>query len=120
MLQINKAKKEILATMDIFEEQHSPLPFEYFSLLEKKYEEGVKIQRLIFGPKKQYKSFLTKMKEKRLFFISKHTSSTNYKRMIMIDGNKLFFQKKDKGLNKFYFSTNSYDIDRYRDYFNKL
>ena len=113
MSEVSKAKKEILATMDITEEEHFPLPAKYFSLLHKKSREGVKIERVIFGSVKEYKIFLNIIKAKNLFFIGKRTNSKNYKRMIMIDGQKLFLKNK----NKFYFTTDYRYIKEYKIYF---
>ncbi len=110
MSEISKAEKEILATMDITEEQHSPLPREYFSLLERKIKEGIKVRRIIFGSKK--------FKDNKLFS-GKCAKSKNYKRMLMIDGIKLFFRKKTNGKEKFYFTTDERYIKKYKNYFNK-
>ncbi|MEK7539439.1 MAG: hypothetical protein AAB595_02275 [Patescibacteria group bacterium] len=118
--EIRKAKNEILATMNITEEQLSPLPVKYFSLLNRKNKQGVKIKRIVFGSVKQYKYFLKGVKEKKLFFSGKHTKSKNYKRMIIIDGNKLFFKKKIKDKSKFYFTTNNKYLKEYKTYFNKF
>ena len=120
MSQIRKAKKEILATMDIAEELNHPLPIKYFSLLHKKHKEGIKIKRIIFGSIKQYKFFLKETTNKKLFFIGKHTRSKNYKRMIMVDGTKLFFQKKINGKMRFYFTVDNKYIEEYKKYFNRF
>lgn len=116
MYEIKKSQKEILATMDIAEEQNSPLPVEYFYLLEKKDQEGVIINRAVFGSKKQYDIFVQEMNDRKLFFIGKHTKFKDYKRMILIDGIKLFFRKYDK----FYFTTDNKYIEEYKKYFNKF
>ena len=116
MYQIRKAKKEILATMDLTEELRSPLPIKYFSLLHKKYKQGVKIKRIIFGSTKQYKYLIKESEDKNLFFIGELTKSKNYKRMIMIDRTKLFFRNK----TKFYFTSDSKYIKEYKKYFNTL
>ncbi len=120
MFAIIKAKKEILATMDINEEQNFPLPIKYFLLLKKKQKEGVKIKRIVFGHHGQYKSFLKEVKSKNLFFTGNYTKSKNYRRMIMIDGIKLFFRKKVNGSEKFYFTTGKKYIKEYKKYFNKF
>lgn len=116
MSEISSAEKEILATMDITEEQNSPLPPEYFLLLKKKSEEGVNIKRVIFGSKQQYDIFVQEMNDKKLFFTGKYTKSKEYKRMILIDGAKLFFRKD----GKFYFTTNKRYIEEYKKYFNRF
>ncbi|MEK7569704.1 MAG: hypothetical protein AAB500_02355 [Patescibacteria group bacterium] len=120
MSQIYKAKKEILATMDIAEELKNPLPKKYFSLLYKKHKEGIKIKRVIFGSTKQYKHLLKEAVDKNLFFIGKHTKSTNYKRMILIDRSKLFFSRGHGGKKKFYFTTDEIYLKEYLDYFNEI
>src|SRR3989344_510158 len=104
MSQIRKSKKEILATMDMTEELSHPLPTKYFSLLHQKYKKGIKIKRIIFGSTKQYQYFLKKVKNKNLFFVGKHTKSKNYKRMIMIDRTKLFFQKRVRDKKRFMYT----------------
>jgi hypothetical protein len=120
MSEIGKAKKEILATMDVDEELGFFLPTKYYFLLRRKYEQGVRIKRIIFGSVKQYKYFIKEVKKKELFFIGKHTKSKNYKRMIMIDETKLFFRKKIKGKEKFYFTADTKYIKDYKNYFNKF
>lgn len=119
MQEIRKTKEEIFMTMDVAEELSLPLPTKYFSLLKEKYNQGVKIRRIIFGYTKQYKQFLKEVKKKNLFFIGRHTKSKNYKRMIMIDGTRLFFRKKFEGKSKFYFTTDDKYIKDYKKYFNK-
>lgn len=116
MSEIKKAKKEILATMDLVEELKYPLPSEYFSLLNKKAKSKIKIKRVIFGSLKTYKLFLKQVKGKKIFFTGKHTKSRNYKRMIIVDGDRIFFKTK----NKFYFTTHNKYIKEYKAYFNKL
>ena len=106
--------------MDIAEELRHPLPIKYFSLLHKKHKEGIKIKRIIFSSIMQYKSFIDKMRDQNLFFIGKHTKSKNYKRMILIDRTQLFFQKKIKGKEKFYFTTDNKYLKKYKAYFNRL
>ena len=120
MSQISKAKKEILATMDVAEEIKNPLSVKYFSLLSKKHKEGVKIKRVIFGSTKHYKHLLKEVKDKNLFFTGKYTKSKNYKRMIMIDKTKLFFRKVIKDKEKFYFTTDNKYLEEYKKYFNRF
>lgn len=118
--EIKKAKKEILATLEVTEEIRSPLPKSYFLLLSKKKKEGLKINRVVFGSKKVYYTYLKDHKLKKIPFNGKHTVSKNYKRMIMIDGAKLFFSRKISGKNKFYFTVNPIIVQDYKRYFKKL
>ena len=118
--EIKKAKKEVLATMDIAEELASPLPVEYFSLLEKKHKQGIQIKRVIFGSTKEYKYFLKQIRDKNLFFTGRHTNSKNYKRMIIIDDTRLFFRKKVKNKTIFYFTTHDEYLKEYKRYFNRF
>ena len=60
------------------------------------------------------------VEDKGLFFIGKHTKSKNYRRMIMIDGTKLFFKKQTKNKVKFYFTTDIKQIQEYKKYFNRF
>lgn len=116
MSQIRKAKKEILATLDLAEELRNPLPKKYFSLLHTKHKQGVKIERIIFDSEKQYRLLLKEFEDKNLFFTGKLTKSKNYKRMIMIDRTKIFFRDK----TKFYFTSDNKYIKKYKKYFNTL
>lgn len=120
MYEIGKAKKEILATMNIDEDQKFPLPKEYFSLMKKKHKKGVKIKRIVFGSVKKYNNYLQEIKDKKLFFTGKYTKSRNYKRMIMIDGDKLFFRNKINKNTKFYFTEDDKYIKEYKTYFDKF
>ncbi len=120
MSQIQKAKNEILATMDITEELKNPLPKKYFSLLHKKHKKGIKIKRVIFGSTKQYKHLLKEAIDKNLSFTGKHTKSKNYKKMIMIDKTKLFFRKRIKDKERFYFTTDNKYLEEYKKYFNRF
>ena len=96
------------------------MPIKYFSLLHKKQKQGIEIKRIIFGSTKQYIHLLKEVRDKNLFFIDKHTKSKNYKRMIMIDETKLFFQKQVKDKMKFYFTTDIKQIEEYKKYFNRF
>lgn len=116
MSEISKASIEILATMDITEEKYSPLPVEYFLLLKKKFDKGVKIKRIIFGTTIEYRKFSLRMETRGIFFTGLHTRSKNYNRMILIDNKKLFF-RKDK---HFYFSNDEKQIGYYKKYFKKF
>lgn len=120
MFEVSKAKKEILATMNVVEEQRSPLSANYFFLLKKKNKAGVKIERIVFGSLQQYKYFIKQAKNKSLFFTGHYTKSKNYKRMIMIDGTRLFLRKKIGNQTKFYFTTNEKYLKEYKTYFNKF
>lgn len=116
MSEISSAQKEILATMDISEELSNPLPEEYFILLKKKSQGGVEIKRIVFGSKEQYDIFVQKMNDRKLFFMGDYTKSKNYRRMILIDGVKLFFKKE----SEFYFTTDQKYIEEYKKYFDSL
>src|SRR3989344_1068648 len=110
MSKIRKAKKEILATMDLTEELKNSLPIKYFSLLHKKHKQGIRIKRIIFGSAKQYRHMLKELEDKNLFFTGKLTKSKNYKRMIMIDKTKLFFRNK----TRFYFTSDLKYVNEYK------
>ncbi len=118
MYQIKKAKQEILVTMDIAEEKYSPLPVEYFLLLEKKMKEGIKIKRVLFGPKSECTSFIIGMKKLSSSFTGKYTKSKNYKRMILIDQEVLYIKNSQD--EKYYVTHNEKIIKSYLIYFNKF
>jgi hypothetical protein len=117
---VRNSKKEILTTMEITEEINSPLPKRYFLLLNKKKDSGVKIKRIVFGPKNIYHSYLKNLGSKNVPFVGKRISSKNYKRMILIDGKKLFFRKENGRKRTFYYTTSEKIINKYLSYFKKL
>ena len=110
------ARKEILATMLLYEEIQSPLPASYFQLFEKKRKEGVVIKRLGFGKKQDcdtLKERIGTVKENYSFRYYTHTDK--YQRLILIDRKILFF-----GVAKHFFqSTYKPMIELFLQYFLK-
>lgn len=111
---VSKAKKEILATMLIVEELSNPLPFSYFNLLKKKVNEGVFLRRLGFGRKEDYNKIKERNRlEGNNYEFRYFIKESEYQRLIIIDGKKLFF-----GIDGLYFaSTHKLFIEVFINYF---
>lgn len=112
---IKKAKSELLLTMLIKEELKKPLPAFYIKLLQKKIKQGVKIERLCFGTKKEFKKIIKQAISKNIncYHIKKENL---YKRMLMKDREEIIFRIK----KKFFYSKNKKIIKKYLDYFKKV
>lgn len=117
---IGLAKHEILATMDLAEEVKKPLPLEYFSLLRRKIETGVKVTRLAFGSIADFRIFSQKHNITDENYECILVKSRNYKRMLLIDGKKLLFAVDDDGKRRFFYSTDPERIKEYFQYFDKI
>ena len=89
-------------------------------LLQKGYEVHGVVRRSSSLVRSRIDHLYTEHKDKNLFFTGKHTKSKNYKRMIIIDGMQLFFRKKIKGNEKFYFTTNKQYIKEFKAYFKRF
>lgn len=114
---VKLAKQEILATMDLNEELEKPLSAEYFSLLNKKMQEGVVVKRLAFGTDVDFKTFNNKNDIHSENYECVLTGSENYKRMILIDQKYLFFVEETEGGRNFFFTTEKKCIKKFLDYF---
>lgn len=113
---IEKAKKEILATMLLAEELKQPLPASYFAILNGKIKQGVNIKRLGFGTQEAYNQIEKKINivDKQYLFRYK-TDTVLYQRMILIDRTYLFTKIGEQ----FIFSKDKYIIKGFLEYFNK-
>ena len=119
MFIVNLAKREILATMNLAEEIKTPLPLEYFFLLEKKIKEGVKITRLAFGEPSELKIFNKKHKIKSKNYRCFLSTTKNYKRMLMVDGKHLLFAIGVQNKRKFFYTKNPQIIKKFSNYFSQ-
>lgn len=116
MSKVGIAKAEILSTMNLFEELKTPLPLEYFFLLNKKMQEGVVIKRLAFGTKSEFQKFNKRHSVKYKNYICILSKSKDYRRMILIDRKYLFFVDI-KNSSNFFFTTDQSRINNFLAYF---
>jgi len=111
---VKGARKEVLVTMSLAEEERIPLPEEYFILLEQKLKKGIRMRRLLFGSRsfseRKFPGQENKNYQHRL-------SAGNYKRMLLVDRKELLFVKATKGLRKYWYSTDSIEIKYFLNYF---
>lgn len=114
------AKKELLVTMDLAEEIESPLSSEYFFLLNKKMEQGVKITRVVFGTKDDFKRF-----NKKHNIINKNykcvlAKNKNYQRMLLVDRQKILFAIDKNNEKQFFYTVDPQHIKIFLKYFEKI
>jgi hypothetical protein len=91
-----KAKKEIIATMNVDEEYSHPLPESYHNLLAKKVGNGIMVTRYGFGSIRVFKKLQSHYPVIRFLYVGKIDS---YQRMLITDkkrgmfavGNKFFY-----------------------------
>ena len=116
---VKSAKQELLVTMDLAEEIESPLPLEYFFLLDKKMKQGIRITRLAFGTATDFKRFNKRHKIRNNNYKCILVKSKNYKRMLLIDGKKLLFIVDNKNKRRFFYTTDLQYIKKFSQYFYK-
>lgn len=114
---IKLAKQEILATMDLAEEIEKPLPPEYFSLLQRKIETGVKVIRLAFGSVTDFEIFNQKYNITDKNYKCVLVKSENYKRMLLVDSKKLLFAIDNRNERRFFYSEDPQYIRKFFRYF---
>ncbi len=103
MSMVRNAQYEILATMNLAEELASPLPREYFFLLQEKIKHGVTLKRMAFGTEKKFEEFQRWQSWTHTRYQLRRAATTNYRRILIIDQSYILFavEKKDR---KFYYS----------------
>lgn len=108
------AQKSVRATMLLSEELSQPLPVAYFALLESLLQRGVVIHRQAFGTPEELEKFAWKdpCKDYPQYHV-KLQEVKPYRRMILIDGKKLFY--KEDGV--FHFSEAPEVISELFQYF---
>lgn len=116
---VKLAERELLVTMDLAEEIESPLPLEYFFLLDKKMKQGVRVIRLAFGTVADFKKFNKRHKIKNNNYKCILVKSKIYKRMLLVDGKKLLFAIDKNNKRRFFYTTDLQYIKRYTQYFYK-
>jgi sugar-specific transcriptional regulator TrmB len=118
---VKRARKEILVTMDLAEEERTPLPQEYFILLKSKIKKGVMVRRLAFGSKKAFMKFKEKHGQefKESNYECRLITSGGYQRMLLADRKELLYAKERKGERKYWYSRNPIQIKKFLDYFKK-
>ena len=110
-----RAKKTVLATMDVDKEVKNPLPDDYFQLVKRILSDGVTFYRLGFGTQKSLKIVKKREKLTHTNYLFRHTKSKNHKRMLIIDDTNLFFRKNDQ----FFSSNDPKIIKKFKKYFQK-
>ena len=89
---VNRAKKNITATMDMDEEIKNPLPAIYHKKLKELSKKGIVINRYVYGPKK----LLNVIKKMYPEIITHYAGSIeNYQRMLIVDKNEGIFRMKN-------------------------
>ena len=113
---VRTARHEILATMNLVEELSSPLPREYFFLLQEKIQQGIILKRLAFGNPEEFERFQKQQWTHERYQLRRATTM-NYKRMLLIDQTTLLFALSSGGIRKFYYSTALEDCTTFHAYF---
>ena len=103
--------------MNAAEEIEHPLPREYFLLLHKKMNEGILIQRVVFGNKKDLYKIKDRIEVNHPYYKFISIGNRNYKRMLLIDDSKLLFSKKEKMRNRYFYTENKKLVADYKKYF---
>lgn len=109
---VSSARESVLATMQASEELANPLPRDYFVLLMKKMDAGVKVTRLGFGSREQFELLKAVSVEHRNYRFLR-TNSDEYRRMICVDNTRLFFNMG----GRFYLTTDHLLLSEYLTYF---
>lgn len=89
--------------MDLAEEIEKPLPVNYFTLLNRKMIEGIIVKRLAFRSKTDFEVFNTRQPIESTNYQCVLATSTNCKRMLLIDRKYLFFRCRKRREEKFLF-----------------
>lgn len=114
--ELEKAKREILATMLLQEEFISPLPASYHNLLRRKVKQGAILKRLGFGTRVEYAKIKERYKiDSKNYFFRYRTDLSKYQRLLIIDREKLFF----KAAETFFETQNKELINSFVKYFIK-
>jgi hypothetical protein len=117
---IKRSRKEILATMDLAEEQRAPLPQEYFFLLNSKLRKGVVMRRIAFGTERTFEKFKKRrQKEFKRDNYQCRLASKGYQRMLLVDRKKLLYAEEGKQGRKYWYSEDPSRIKRFLDYFER-
>ncbi len=111
---IDGATSSVQMTMNLAEEIATPLPHRYHALLKDKLDKGVQITRVGFGTNGDFQIVQGRHDFSSSDFRFVHYPRTSeYQRMIMIDGRRIFFRTPDG----FYTTGNPEVIKRFQDYF---
>ena len=117
MNEVGSAENSIVMTMDMAEELGSPLPVAYHELLGTRLREGVQITRVGFGtPQDAEQIAQTRTFDSPYFTFLQNDNATDYQRMILVDGNTLFFRYN----GVFYRSTDGDIIEHFKQYFREI
>ena len=114
------AQTSVKATMLVSEELERPLPGDYFLLLRKKMDAGVKITRVGFGSNEEVGRLTDKIDfahNNYEFILCRHGT---YKRMLLVDDSRLMFATETPEGKRFYYSEDPDDITDYLNYFEQL
>lgn len=103
--------------MNAAEEIEHPLPREYFSLLHKKMDAGILIQRVGFGNKKDFHRVKERVEIKHPCYEFHRIERGNYKRMLLVDDSKLLFAVKEKTNNRYFYTEDKELVGYYEKYF---
>ncbi|MBI5644795.1 hypothetical protein HY970_01730 [Candidatus Kaiserbacteria bacterium] len=114
---VRDAHSTIQMTMQAIEEIERPLPPEYFALLERKMNEGVKVTRIGFGRAEDFERIFSRVHIQHPNYLFHRTDQTDYRRMLLIDGSQLLFVRKDDTGRHIYLSDEREDLERYTRYF---
>jgi len=118
---IKRARKEILATMALAEEERTPLPQEYFFLLNLKLRKGVIVRRLAFGSRRAFAKFKEKHREefKKNNYKCRLVSPINYRRMLISDRKELLYAEEQRKGRRYWYSRSPIQIKKFLNYFEK-
>lgn len=117
MALIHSARKNIKMTMRANEEIENPLPAEYFSLLQKKMNVGVKISRIGFGNTDEFNQLEDRVYINSPNYAFRRSGDSDYRRMLLVDNSRLMFARIDAGVRHVFYSEDPELISEYKKYF---
>jgi len=113
---VGSAQKSVRMTMQAEEELQQPLPEEYFLLLNRKLNEGIEVERVGFGNEQEFSKLTGRVLFEHPRYSFHRVSSSDYRRMLLIDGSKLMFAKSDSTGRHVYFTEDKDIIADFKEY----
>lgn len=116
---VRGAKSRLRAT-ELLRSPLRPLPADYLQVLEEKLQEGLDMQRIVFGSEKECQDFQRSVPLQHPHYYLRRSDPPLYQRCLIVDDQRMLFAIEKEGLRLFFYTDEISVVKSFVDYFEKI
>lgn len=119
-LALVKGAQSRLCATELLRDPLRPLPAEYLSALEIKLQEGLDMQRIVFGSENLCNDFQHSVPLQHPHYHLRRSDPSLYQRCLIVDDQRMLFAIEKENLRLFFFTDDAAIVQSFVEYFEKV